>query len=73
MAVRVSPGNFPFFLMGTKAAPSRSAMMGPIKKPLASRPTTTSTLLWLFLLLNDDDDDDTSTGEGMEGIVCDVI
>jgi len=37
-----SPGNFPAFRTGTKAAPSFSAREGPKRKPRASRPTTMS-------------------------------
>lgn len=36
------PGSFPCFLTGTNAAPNLSAMIGPKRNPLASRPTTTS-------------------------------
>lgn len=42
VAVTHCPGSFPCFLTGTNAAPSRSAMIGPSKNPLASNPTTTS-------------------------------
>ena len=42
VARTVSPGSLPFLRTGTNAAPSLIAMMGPRRKPRASRPTTTS-------------------------------
>lgn len=36
------PGSFPFFLTGTNAAPSRNAITGPRRNPLASKPTIVS-------------------------------
>ena len=46
----VSPGNFPFFLIGTNAVLSFWAIIGPKTKPRASRPTTTSTLPQCFCM-----------------------
>lgn len=40
-----SPGSLPCLRTGTKAAPSLSAIIGPRRKPRASRPTTTSIFL----------------------------
>jgi hypothetical protein len=39
------PGSFPRLRTGTNAAPSRRAIEGPNRKPLASNPTTTSIFL----------------------------
>lgn len=44
-ALTQAPGSFPCFLTGTKAAPSRRAIIGPRRNPRASRPTTTSIFL----------------------------
>jgi hypothetical protein len=45
VTLAVSPGSLPFFLTGTKAAPNLRAMIGPSRKPRASRPTITSIFL----------------------------
>lgn len=46
----VSPGNFPFFLTGTKAMFRAWAIIGPNRKPLESSPTITSTSGHLALI-----------------------
>lgn len=44
----VSPGSFPFFLMGMQPIPSSDAIVKLKRKPRASRPTTASIDGWFF-------------------------
>lgn len=46
----VSPGSFPFFLIGMHPMPSSAAIVKLNRKPRASRPTTASIDGWFFLM-----------------------